>query len=49
MSGIWIDPASGLAIAERAGVLRYYVRVAEKTIWDDRPEELMQYLPQPKD
>jgi hypothetical protein len=45
----WIDPESGLAIAERAGVLRYYVRVAEKTIWADRPEELMQYLPHPKD
>jgi hypothetical protein len=31
------------------GVLRYYVRVAEKTIWADRPEELVQYLPQPED
>src|SRR5712675_1931181 len=45
----WIDPQSGLAIPERAGVLRYYVRVAEKTIWADRPEELVQYLPQPED
>jgi hypothetical protein len=45
----WIDPESGLPIPERAGVLRYYVRVAEKTIWADRPEELTQYLPQPKD
>jgi hypothetical protein len=45
----WIDPESGLAIPERAGVLRYYVRVAEKTIWADRPEELVQYLPQPED
>src|SRR5215831_7894192 len=44
----WIDPESGLAIAERAGVLRYYVRIAEKTIWADRPEELMQHLPQPE-
>src|SRR5215467_7069172 len=44
-----LDPESGLAIAERAGVLRYYVRIAEKTIWADRPEELMQHLPQPKD
>src|SRR5262249_36259236 len=40
----WIDPESGLAIAERAGVLRHYVRVAEKTIWADRPEELLQRL-----
>ena len=30
-------------------MLRYYVRVAEKTIWADRPEELVQYLPQPED
>jgi predicted phage terminase large subunit-like protein len=45
----WIDPESGLAIPERAGVLRYYVRVAEKTIWADRPEELVQYLPPPED
>src|SRR6201987_4362190 len=45
----WIDPESGLAIPERAGVLRYYVRVAEKNIWADRPEELMQDLPPPGD
>src|SRR5437868_2026019 len=45
----WIDRESGLAIPERAGVLRYYARVAEKTIWADRPEELVQYLPQPED
>ena len=37
----WIDPESGLPIAERAGVLRYFIRVAEKTVWADRPEELM--------
>src|SRR5436190_3815550 len=45
----WIDPESGLAIPERAGVLRYYVRVAEKTIWADRPEELTPHLPQAED
>jgi predicted phage terminase large subunit-like protein len=45
----WIDQESGLPFAERAGVLRYYVRIAEKTIWADQPEELMQYLQQPKD
>jgi len=28
--------------------VRYYVRVAEKTIWADAPEELMQYLPEPE-
>ena len=45
----WIDPETGLPIPERAGVLRYYIRVAEKIVWADRPEELMQYLPRPED
>jgi predicted phage terminase large subunit-like protein len=36
----WIDPESGLPIPERAGVLRYFIRVAEKIEWADRPEEL---------
>jgi predicted phage terminase large subunit-like protein len=44
----WIDPESGLPIPERAGVLRYYVRVAEKTMWADQPEELTQHLPKPE-
>ena len=45
----WIDPETGFPIPERAGVLRYYVRIAEKIAWADQPEELMQYLPQPGD
>jgi hypothetical protein len=45
----WIDPGTGLPILERAGVLRYYVRVAEKIVWADRPEDLAQYLPRPED
>ena len=40
----WIDPESGLPLSERAGVVRYFVRVAEKTVWADRPEELMPEL-----
>jgi predicted phage terminase large subunit-like protein len=40
----WIDPESGLPIPERAGVLRYFVRIAEKIVWADRAEELMQDL-----
>jgi len=40
----WIDPASGHPIRERAGVLRYFVRIAEKIVWADRPEELMKDL-----
>jgi Terminase large subunit, T4likevirus-type, N-terminal len=45
----WIDPETGLPIPERAGVLRYYVRVSERIVWADRPEELMQHLPRPED
>jgi hypothetical protein len=36
-----IDPESGLPIPERAGVLRYFIRIAERIVWADRPEELM--------
>ena len=45
----WIDPETGLPIAERAGVLRYYIRVAGNIVWADRPEELMQHLPRPQE
>jgi predicted phage terminase large subunit-like protein len=45
----WIDPESGLPIRERAGVVRYYIRVADKIEWADRPQDLMQHLPQPQD
>jgi hypothetical protein len=31
----WIDPETGLRIPERAGMLRYYIRVADKIIWAD--------------
>jgi predicted phage terminase large subunit-like protein len=47
--GWWIDPETGLPIPERAGVLRYFVRVGEQIMWADRPEDLVQYLPQPED
>ena len=45
----WIDQETGLPIPDRAGVLRYYIRVAEKIEWADRPEDLMQHLPRPDD
>ena len=45
----WIDPESGLAIPERAGVLRYFIRIAGTIEWADRPEELMQHLPRRDD
>jgi len=40
-----IDPETGFPIPERAGVLRYYVRVEDKIEWADRPEDFMQHLP----
>jgi predicted phage terminase large subunit-like protein len=40
----WIDQETGLPIPERAGVLRYYIRLSEKIIWADRPEDLMQQM-----
>ena len=33
----WIDQETGLPIPERAGVLRYYIRVAEKIEWAGSP------------
>jgi Terminase large subunit, T4likevirus-type, N-terminal len=45
----WIDQKTGLPIPERAGVLRHFIRVSEKTVWADRPEELMQQMPRSQD
>src|SRR6266550_3770963 len=45
----WINPETGLPIPERAGMLRYYVRIAGRIAWADRPEDLMQHLPAPQD
>jgi predicted phage terminase large subunit-like protein len=45
----WMDQETGLPIPERAGVLRYYIRLAGKIVWADRPEDLIQHLPPPKD
>lgn len=36
----WIDPDTGYAIPERAGVLRWFIRVGDTIIWADTPEEL---------
>lgn len=36
----WIDPATGFAIPERAGVLRWMVRIGDKIVWADSPQEL---------
>ncbi len=42
----WIDEETGLPIPERAGVVRYFIRVSEKIVWADRPEDLSQNGPQ---
>lgn len=36
----WIDQETGLPIPERSGVIRYFVRVGEKIVWGNNPEEL---------
>jgi predicted phage terminase large subunit-like protein len=36
----WIDPETGLPIAERSGVVRWFVRVDDTLHWGDSPEEL---------
>lgn len=41
----WIDQETGFFIPERAGALRYYVRVAGNLLWADDPAELMEHLP----
>ena len=35
---------SGYPIPQRAGVLRYFIRIAEKIVWADRAEELTEDL-----
>lgn len=38
----WIDPATGLPMPERSGVIRWFVRVADVLQWADSPEQLQQ-------
>lgn len=42
----WIDPDTGYAIPERAGVVRWFVRLSEKLHWADTPEELQARFPE---
>jgi predicted phage terminase large subunit-like protein len=46
----WIDPATGFPIPERAGRLRWFVRVADAFEWADTREALLERSPasQPK-
>src|SRR3984893_14771597 len=43
----WIDQETGFPLPERVGALRYYIRVLDRIVWADRPEDLMQYMPRP--
>lgn len=36
----WIDQDTGYPIAERAGKLRWFIRINDKLVWADTPEEL---------
>lgn len=36
----WIDPDTGFAIKERAGVLRWFVQSGEETLWANSPDDL---------
>lgn len=40
----WIDPATGLPIPERSGVLRWFVRIGDAIIWADQPQDLAKYV-----
>ncbi len=37
----WIDPATGLAIPGRAGVVRWFIRVNDAMVWADAPQILI--------
>lgn len=39
----WIDPNTGFPIPERAGVLRWFVRINDELIWADSPDGLSEY------
>lgn len=41
----WIDPDTGLPIPERAGALRWFVRVNDTLVWADTPDELIEQHP----
>jgi predicted phage terminase large subunit-like protein len=36
----WLDPATGLPIPARSGVLRWFIRVGDALLWADAPEGL---------
>lgn len=40
----WINPDTGLPIPERAGKLRWFVRIGDAIVWADDPAELSDYI-----
>jgi predicted phage terminase large subunit-like protein len=40
----WINQETGYPIAERAGVIRWFVRVGDKIVWADQPQDLAEYV-----
>lgn len=40
----WIDQETGIAIPERSGVLRWFIRIGDTIIWADSPEELAHHV-----
>jgi len=44
--GWWINDATGYAIPERSGVIRYFVRVNDVLHWADDPNELKKDFPE---
>ncbi|WP_404927143.1 phage terminase large subunit [Mesorhizobium sp. ORM16] len=40
----WIDQETGFAIPERAGVIRWFVRIGDTIIWADSKEELAHHV-----
>lgn len=41
----WIDQGTGLAIPERTGILRYFIREDDEFLWGDTPDELRESFP----
>jgi predicted phage terminase large subunit-like protein len=39
----WINQDTGYAIPERAGVLRWFIRIGDSIVWADRPEDLAEH------
>lgn len=40
----WIDQETGYPLPERAGVLRWFVRIGDAIEWADRPEDLAKHI-----